>query len=288
MKRSENFLLRRYVEKAMVDLPAMPNVIASVLEATERETVSTTEIEKLISADQAIITKLLKVVNSAYFGLPRQIGNINQAITILGLHQVRNLVLSIGVLNALTSPSPRIVAVQKRFWQHSFAGASAAQMLARMKGLGAADQELVYVAGLLHDIGRLFLFTLFNLPYQDVLRESTRKGEPLSVVEDRVLGTTHAELGGMLAEKWNFPQPLVEMVRDHECDEDVVGSPALYCIHVADRLADKIAGEEIAGPASPIQPHVLTWLGMNDDELKNLESEVQARVNQAAEMLGVL
>ncbi len=272
----------------MVDLPAMPNVIASVLEATERENVNTNEIERLISADQAIITKLLKVVNSAYFGLPRQIGSIGQAITILGLHQVRNLVLSIGVLNALTSPSPRIVAVQRRFWQSSFASAAAARIIAQKKGLSAADQEMVYVGGLLHDIGRLFLFTLFNLPYQDVLRESNRKAEPLVEVEQRVLGTTHAELGGMLAEKWNFPTPLVELIENHECAEESLGSPALYAVHVADRMADKLSGDEIAGPPVPIQAHVLQWLGMSDEELEAIEKQSADQVKQAAEMLGVL
>ena len=109
-------VMQAYVEKAMVDLPSLPTTIVQVVQATESETVSTQQIEDLIGTDPAIATKLLKVVNSAYFGMPRQIGSISQATAILGMHQVRNLVLSIGVFKALSGDSTRIELMQRRFW----------------------------------------------------------------------------------------------------------------------------------------------------------------------------
>jgi len=272
----------------MVDLPALPNVVMLVLSATERENVNNAELEKLISADQAILTKLLKVVNSAYFGLPRQISNISQAITILGLHQVRNLVLSIGVLNALASPSSRIQEFQRKFWQHSFTSASAARSLANQRRLKTPEVELAFVGGMLHDIGRLFLFTLFNLPYQDVIRESNRKDEPVLEVEHRVLGTTHAELGGALAERWNFPVPLVDIIREHETPAAGKESPVLYCVHVADRIADQVAGSDIVGKTSPVDPKVVEWLGMDEDQYAALVAEAKEQVEIAATMIGVM
>ncbi len=285
--RSENYLLRRYIEKAMIDLPALPSVVALVLSATERETVNNDELEKLIGTDQAILTKLLKVVNSAYFGLPRQISHIGQAITILGLHQVRNLVLSIGVLNALASPSSRIQVYQRKFWQHSFAGAAAARTLARSKNLSPEEAESAYIGGMLHDVGRLFLFTLFNLPYQDVIRESNRKGEPVLSVEQRVLGTTHAELGGALAERWNFPVPLVAMVRDHESPSEAGGSPCLYCVHLADRIAAQVAGSDVIGVAGDVDPGAAAWLQYDEVQLQALIDDAQKQVQATAETLGV-
>ena len=102
-----NGLLQAYIDKAMVDIPSLPTVIVEVVDAIEREGVSSRQIEDIVALDSAITMKLLKVVNSAYFGLPRQISSISQAISFLGLQQVRNLVLSIGVLNALRSDSPR-------------------------------------------------------------------------------------------------------------------------------------------------------------------------------------
>ena len=148
--RSENFLLRRYIEKAMVDLPAIPGIVIQVIQAADRDEVTTAEIEALISKDAAIATKILKVVNSAYFGLPRQVSTVGQAVVILGLHQVRNLAMSLGVLSALSSTNPRIMEYQKGFWSQSFAAAACAQEVARLRGMPKKDQDAIFVGGLLH------------------------------------------------------------------------------------------------------------------------------------------
>lgn len=287
--RSENMLLRRYVEKAMVDLPALPTVVLQVVQATEKDTATTTEIEGMLTADAAITTKLLKVVNSAYFGLPRQIVNVNQTIAILGMHQVRNLVMSIGVLNALSSPSPRILEIQKAFWQHSFASATCAESIAKSKGLPRKDIESIFIGGLLHDVGRLFLFTLFNLPYQEVLKESINRKEAIESVESRILGVTHAQLGGILAEKWNFPQPLIEMIQGHDLIPEIGNVPdAVYCTHIADAIANELAPGDIVGIPSPPSPKAMAWLGFSDDDFAQLKQRTSDQVELAREMLGVM
>lgn len=275
----------------MVDLPALPTVIVQVLQATDKETVTTSEIEGLLSADAAITTKLLKVVNSAYFGLPRQVGSIGQTIAILGMHQVRNLVLSVGVLNALSSPSPKIFEVQKEFWENSFASATCAQALARRRGLTSKEQDFVFIGGLLHDIGRLFLFTLFNQQYTLVMSESSRNNEPLLLAERRTLGIDHAELGGILAEKWNFPAALSDLIRWHEEPSDEAApepKSALYCVHIADRLATEIwhGGQDAA--VMPWNEAALEWLNYSEEQLNDLRSEVQDFTAKAKELLGVL
>ncbi|MBS1708726.1 MAG: HDOD domain-containing protein [Armatimonadetes bacterium] len=286
--RSENFLLRRYIEKAMVDLPALPGVVLQVVQATENENVSTAEIEKHLSLDTAITTKLLKVVNSAYFGLPRQIVNVNQTIAILGLHQVRNLVLSIGVLNILTSSSPRVIETQKAYWQNSFAAASCAEMLAKKKSLERKDVETVFVSGLLRDVGRLFLFTLFTLPYQEVLGASIKNEEPISETETRILGFTHAELGATLAEKWNFPQILVDAIRDHDRIPEGNVSPTTACIHVADHLAGELSDPAFVGVIDQIDPRALRLLGIAPADLDSLRESTVEQVAKAKELVGLL
>ena len=286
--RSENFLLQRYIEKAMVDLPALPTVVMQVVQATEQENATTSQIEDLLIADAAITTKLLKVVNSAYFGLPRQVVNINQAIAILGMHQVRNLVMSIGVLNALASPSPRIVEVQKQFWQQSFAAASCAEQIAQMKSLPKKDMEMIFIGGLLHDVGRLFLFTLFNLPYQEVLKESIAKQEPLTSVEQRILGTTHSELGGVLAEKWNFPTPLVDMIRYHDPVPESMNSEGVYCANIADWIANEIGDPMVVGFTNPISEQSSKWFGVAGDQYEVLKTKTAEQVELAKDMLGMM
>lgn len=288
--RSEGFQIQQYVEKAMVDLPALPTVIVQVLQATEKETVTTSEIEGLLSADAAITTKLLKVVNSAYFGLPRQVGSIGQTIAILGMHQVRNLVLSVGVLNALSSPSPKIFEVQKEFWEHSFASATCAQALARRRGLTLKEQDFVFIGGLLHDIGRLFLFTLFNQQYMQVMAESTRQNEPMVETEHKCLGVDHAELGGLLADKWNFPTALGDLIRWHENPDNATSDAksALFCVHIADRLSTEIWHGPQEDAVWPWSPEAKAWLGYSDDQMTELRLEVQEFTSRAKELLGVL
>jgi len=289
--KSENYQLQNFVGKAMVDLPALPTVVFRVLEATDRETVTTAEIEALISADAAITSKILKVVNSAYFGLPRQVGSIAQAISILGLHQVRNLVLSVGVLNALSSPNPKILDIQKKFWEHSFASATCAQTLAKRKGLSSREQSTVFLGGLLHDVGRLFLFTLFNQAYQNVMAESVRLGESTLVTEQRLLGTTHAELGGALAVRWNLPDDLAEMIRHHEEPETVTNKESLarlYSVHIADRLSCENWEKETESTLRPWSDEATEWLGFSDQAITELRVEVAEYLKQAKEMMGVV
>lgn len=281
-------LMQAYVEKAMVDLPSLPTVIIQVVSATEKEDVSTHEIEELISTDAAISTKLLKVVNSAYFGMPRQVYSINQAIAILGMHQVRNLVLSIGVLNALTTESARTEEMQRCFWERSFGTASCAQLIGRMKRLPAKEQELLFVAGLLHDIGVLFLLTQFTTPYLEVIRASNTHKEPLVIVEKRALHTDHALLGGMLAEKWNFPNDLSELIARHESPIDPDEYPSGACLSIADRLVCSMHDNGACGFSPGIDDSHARWLGLNSEEVVSLREEVGHQIDHARELLGLI
>lgn len=284
----ENLLLRRYIDKAMVDLPSLPNVVVEILDATNAEGTTTSEIERLVSMDQAIVTKLLKVVNSAYFGLPRLVTDVKQVVAILGLHQVRNLVLSIGVLNALESPNPRVASIQTQLWQEAFGSAKIAEMVAGNKKLDKSVSENVYIGGLLHDIGRLFLFTLFRSPYEQVLMESEDRDEPLEVTERRVLGTTHAELGGVLADKWNFPTELIEMIRDHDRPIDSSLPPAVICVAIADKLVGAVVEGEIVGLADSLDEGARLWLGLDSAQIETLGHQASEKVREASEVMGLL
>ncbi|MCH8979823.1 MAG: HDOD domain-containing protein [Armatimonadetes bacterium] len=281
-------VMQAYVEKAMVDLPSLPTTIVQVVQAMESETVTTRQIEDLIGTDPAVVTKLLKVVNSAYFGMPRQIGSISQAIAILGMHQVRNLVLSIGVLNALSGDSTRTEIMQRRFWERSFGAAACAQLLAQHKKLHPKEQEALFVAGLLHDIGILFMLTQFTAPYLEVLEHSFKNDEPLIDVERRLMKTDHASLGGMLAEIWNFPEGLEELIRCHEEPGNPDEMPAVACIHAAGRIACSLMGGDFTGCPQQMAPEVADWLDMSDDQLDELKEQVRAQVGEAAEFLGLL
>ena len=286
--QSESFLLRRYIEKAMVDLPAMPAIVMQVVQATERDDVTTAEIEELLNKDPAMATKVLKVVNSAYFGLPRQITNIGHAVAILGLQQIRNLALSLGVLNALSSSNARVRDIQRMFWQNSFAAGCCAGHISRKRGLNKRDAELVFVGALLHDIGRLFLLTLFNIPYQQVMRESTNRTLPMRLVEQKVLGTTHAELGAELAERWNFPVDLVKLIRNHDGEFNEETTDAEFAVHICDVFADSIAEPEFVGLVTPVNGRARVWAGLTDEDAAEIRTKMKESLEQSQALLGIL
>ncbi|HXH61023.1 MAG TPA: HDOD domain-containing protein [Fimbriimonadaceae bacterium] len=281
-------LMQAYIEKAMVDLPALPTALMQVVKATEKETVSTSEIEELISAEPAIATKLLKVVNSAYFGMPREVSSINQAIAILGMQQVRNLALSIGVLNALHSTNAHIEGHQRRFWERSFGAAACATMIAKQHGIGNKDRELVFIGGLLHDIGSLFLLTQFTTPYLNILRLSEEREVPASDLEQSALHVDHARLGGMLGDKWNFPPAVTELIAAHHEPDSVSGNENLNCVHCAERVVCDIIGDHGAGYVPDLGPEFESWMDLDEDGRSELHSEVGIQIRHAAELLGLL
>ncbi|MCH7903751.1 MAG: HDOD domain-containing protein [Armatimonadetes bacterium] len=283
-----NGLLQAYVDKAMVDIPSLPTVIVEVVEAIEREGVSSSQIEEIVALDAAITVKLLKVVNSAYFGLPQQISSISQAISFLGLQQVRNLVLSIGVLNALRSDSPRLIALQREFWEKSFGTATCASHIAARKGMPPKARDLVFVSGLLHDIGQLFLITFFTSPYMEVLQHSQNSSEPLIEIELRVLRVTHAEIGGVLAEKWNFPVALQEVIANHEEPKRPTDEPVTACVHCADRLVGNAVESAISSCGGELSQEMAEWLNLTDEEKDEVRADVQEQILKAKELLGMI
>ncbi|MCG9895622.1 MAG: HDOD domain-containing protein [Fimbriimonadaceae bacterium] len=286
--QSEPFLLRRYIEKAMVDLPAMPTVLVEVVRLVDRESVTTAEIEQVLSKDAALTTKVLKVVNSAYFGLPRRVTGISHAIAILGFQQVKNLAMSLAVLNALSSSNARIRQIQTQFWETSFAAGFVAETIARRKGMSTGEIETCYVGALLHDIGKLFLLTLFNAPYQQIMKESVDRHLPVHLIEQKVLGLTHGELGGELAERWNFPTDLVGLIRSHHGHFSDRNAGLEYIVHAADVVGDSVSGDELVGLHTPIAAEAADWIGYRAEDYEELKILALASVEKARQFLGIL
>ncbi len=280
--------VKRYIDRAVQDLPALPSAVAKLLQLTESEIVSAVEIERLVSTDQAICTKLLRVVNSAYFGLSRRISSINQAIVILGYQHVRNIALSIGALSLFKSQSPRMRELHLRVWERSFAAAACSQAIAKDKGASVADQELVFVGGLLHDVGKLFLLSYFSSTYEDVLRYADTRGIEILEAESILLGINHAEIGSQLALAWNLPEELVILIGRHEGPFDGDPIVSLYSTHAGDRIA-AFASSTAQEPAPiGLDPAVEAWLGYDDDKMQWVIRETQQKVNEASDLLGLL
>lgn len=195
------------------ELPTLPDVVFKVNEVVNDPSTSATDLERVISHDQAIAAKVLKLVNSAFYGLPGRVDTLSRAIPLLGFSTVRNLVMSVSIF----SSTPITEFDMKMFWRHSFTTSIAAKAIAVADGL--PDEESHSLAGLLHDIGKVLLFQHFSKQAQAVVEMMEEKGTTFIQAEQRLYATDHAEVGGAIAEKWSFPPNLQAAIAWHHNPE---------------------------------------------------------------------
>lgn len=288
--------IRLSIEKALKDLPALPEVVAKVLRETEKPDCTAASIERLMASDQAITAKVLRVVNSAYYGLSGQVSNLGQAIVILGVRQVRNLVLSVGAMSAIQPKTQRQQDMLKQFWLHSFGTAAATQILGQHRRMSKADLEILFVGGIMHDIGKLFLFCNFTEAYDDVAAYAWERKIPVVDAEQKLLGITHCEIGRKISERWLLPTELIQMIGEHEGPFGVDAAPQVYVIHVADVLTHYLYYSEaqlaehatVEAVFPPIDNEVLNWMDLSHEELRAITTVTDGKVSDAASILGLV
>lgn len=193
-------------------LRPLPQAVSRLVELMENETTTLAEVEALLKTEPVLCGKVLQVANSAYYGLPRGISSIRQALLLLGAHTVKGMALSVAVVTSLHE-KPIITAAERALWRCAVTVAGYAQGIARKCRLGALAIEDAYVAGLLHDIGALFLLTRFPKEYQQILQSG---GEQVTLQREReTFGYDHAEIGAMIAERWRLPERVVRVIGEH-------------------------------------------------------------------------
>lgn len=283
-----NPFVKTSIEKSVQDLPALPSVVMRILKETESPDACTQTIERMLAADQALTSKVLRVVNSAYYGLSGQVTSLSQAIVILGLQQIRNLVLSVSAYSAIKPRTPRQQETMRVFWLHSFGTAAATQVIAQRKRLSIQDAETAFVGGLLHDIGRLFLFSNFTQTYDQVIRYAEQKKMPVEKAELRLLGLDHGQVGAQMAEHWKLPKPLVKMIGEHEAPIEGVIDPLLYALNIADWLTKDLYFDPEKIDVEQPPEFVMNWLNFTPEDIDWLRDETKAKIDDAQNMFGLL
>lgn len=284
----DNKFVRLSIEKSLRDLPALPDIVMRILRETENQDVSTHSIEKLLGSDQALASKVLRVVNSAYYGLSGQVTSLNQAIMILGMPQVRNLVLSVSAISTMKPKSPRQQETLKLFWLHAFGTAAATQIIAQQKRMKVNDMEALFLGGLLHDIGRLFLYSMFTQTYDQVLKYAQDKQVPVLTAELKLLGLTHSQIGATMASTWKLPQGLVDMIAKHEGPFEPADDPTIFAVHLGDNITQHLyfASDQVVDV--PMDPVAREWLAFSDEELEELRTQTAHKIEEASALFGLL
>lgn len=210
-KRSQR--LRQITEK-IIGLPTLPTVVTQLISVVGDPASSARQIARLVSTDQALTAKILKVANSSFYGFSREIATVQLAIVVLGIEMVKNIGLSVAVLKRFSEGKEHRLFDRQRFWAHAIGCGVAARMLAlKFKERRIADEA--FVAGVLHDIGKLILIEYFYEEFSEALEKADAEGLSIVDAEEQVLGVSHADVGAWLAEKWNLPAHLVHAIAYH-------------------------------------------------------------------------
>jgi putative nucleotidyltransferase with HDIG domain len=267
------------------NLPTPPMVFEQINRVINNPKTSAYEIAAIISEDPALSVKVLKLSNSAFYGLRQEVTSIKQAIVIMGIEAVRSLVLSTAVFDMFRKSGfdPEF---QERFWRHSLATAFSSRLIVRkMPGSRITEAELAFSVGLLHDIGQLVLFS--HMPTEFALVKAYREvneDTPLHIAEQQALGYTHADVGALLALKWKLPGELQDAIQHHHLPQlSEQKYPHAYVVHVANYLAHLTIDNTMTREQADRQlsEEALTITGIAHDQIPAFREVLLAEYSKA-------
>lgn len=267
------------VLREIKQLPSLAAVVMQILHSFENTELDIAVLARQISQDQGLSARVLRVANSAFYGFSGKIGSINEAVVVLGFHNIRSLVSAAGIIDRLNVVSEHFDC--RQFWQHNIGTGVGAKILAKTIG---QDPEIAFTAGLLHDIGILVLLLYFPDEFKAVLACRRQRDCDLIEAERQVLDMDHARIGAEVAKHWKFPAAIQKAIQHHH-DPDRDPQALTDCVHLADVLG--LALELGAGPDARVPAMSRgAWerLGLDWDELKSLLPDIE-RLNASASLL---
>ena len=244
-------------------LPSFPALYIEVVGELAAADASLERVAEIVSQDPAMTAKMLQIVNSAAFGLARSISNSFEAVQFLGTGTIRSLVLSVHVFSCFEQKDQNFS--MQEFWQHSLRSAALARAICRSADVDTAIAEEAYIAGMLHDVGKLMLASRLPQPFQQAMQLAVTRSVPLHAVESEIFGATHSQVGAYLLGLWGLPTTIVEAVAFHHSpakSEPKAFGP-LSAVHIADALENELS-PSAAGKMVTLDAGYLSALGVQD------------------------
>lgn len=262
-------------ETSLISLPATFYKIMKVMESPYS---SALHIAEVVGKDSSLAAKLLKLVNSAFYGFPSKVDSISRAVALVGTRELTSLALGISVITVFDG-IPATVMDMEGFWKHSISCGVYASLIASSRQ-GRADERF-FVAGLLHDLGRLLMVRKHPGFCLDALGMSRRQGVPAFMAEQRYFGYDHARVGGMLCKAWRIPATIEQMIRHHHDPFNSRHVVDASTIHLANSLA-MVAGAGASGEGvlPPLQEAAWDCLKLNTSDLAPMVLQAQRQITE--------
>jgi len=266
--------------------PGMPVTAAKLLKMLDNPDSTAAEIEEILRYDAGLTANILKLTNSAYFGIPSKVSSVRQAIMMLGWKRLLQLVMTMCMSTVMKKPIVGYDLPQGALWRHSVAVSVAAEAV--VKALKIPEAEEVFTAALLHDVGKLVLGG-FVKNDMDQIKAMVAKGIAFEVAEYMVIGTDHAEIGANILKKWDFPQDLVNAVNWHHDPETCENHCTLSdIVHIANTVGLRIGfGRDTEGARIEPSPSVTDRLGLEPVDIEVLVEQTFEGVNKLSDELMV-
>jgi len=243
-----NIELQDKLSSLVEEMPAFSSSVTRIMELTSDINCSPKDMVEVIDHDPVMTVKILKLVNSAYFGLRNEVVSIKQGVVLLGINTLKNLALTIAAVGMLPRNSIKGFDSQE-FLLHSLGTATIARILSQKIGVPSREATDYFVAGLLHDFGKVVLVQFMAEDMESALNQANTQAQPLHEHEHAILGFDHSEVGGELARKWGLPNELVLSIRQHHDPDPATDSAMRDCVIAANLITKNLAFGQSGNPA---------------------------------------
>lgn len=269
------------IKEKLKDLPSLPEVVTKVTELVQDPKSSAAQLSKIISHDSGLTSRVLRMVNSAYYGFPKQISSIQHAITIMGFTTIKSLVLSSSIFRIFAPKSGTTTCLDyKKFWKHSLLTAIASRNI--YQKLFFKPDENIFSAAILHDIGKIILDQYDHDNYARAFSEAPSPlfGDDVLVSELKHCDVTHQYIGHFVAESWNLPEMLSDVIRYHHSPLESENQQNLTTVvYLGNILSHLILDYEVFSINS-FDDEILSYIGLNEDDLALIFDELKQESEQ--------
>jgi len=270
--------LSQKLAAAVDGMPAFPKSVQAILDLTRDVNCTPKDLVQVIDKDPVVTVKILKVINSAYYSLPKQVTSINHAVVFLGFNTIKNLALGIAAIGMLPKSNAAGFDVQQ-YLLHSLATANIAKRIA--SDVDGADPMDCFIAGLLHDFGKVVFAQFMPNEFRQALEACKENGHSLHEALRQTIGADHAVVGGMLVEKWRFAPNLVETIQNMHGPE-VLDTPMVACVFAANQISKTLQFGFGGNPfVEPLPPVIARRLGGDLDHVIAELGDLQALFEEA-------
>lgn len=279
-------IIKAYISK----MPPLPVSVSKVLKICNDPKTSPADLNQVISLDPVLTGKVMRLINSAYYSLPNQMTSLVRAIIMMGINTVKNLALSTAILGTMAKAGDFQALDMDAFWRHSISVGVTAKLIAAMRNVDPKLREEYFIAGLLHDIGKIPLNNKFSGEYTQVISLTDREHVPLYRSEEKIMLVNHAAVGKLIIDNWGLGKIMSDLVYYHHFFGEYAGNHReLVLTLVAANFFSNKYEHGFSGDSypEPLPSEIMSELGIDMDDLEGIEDTVNAEIEKAQVFMNV-